>query len=427
MKRRMPLVLFVCINLGAGVRAQGPEPLTGWPYFKEVQAVPGQADVLSFTLDTQALDQSRLDHADLRLYDGGGREIPYALRIRREIEASEAFPAREFNRSMEGDVAQVFYDLGEQPQQHNEAEIDTPGENFRRLVDIEGSSDGAQWSTLVSGAAIFRFASGGRDVEQKAVPYPVSRYRYVRIRVHRDPPVDRAAPQIKVVKIRKSIRQRAEILDFPARIEGREASRSEGRPASAWRLGLGGRIPFEKLFLTSQEASFSRPFRLEVVDDPSSPVLLASGELFRREEPGYPQPTVAFAERFARHLKLTVTDDRNPPLAIITVQAGSAAREILFPESSVSAHPVRLYYGNQKAQAPHYDFAARLAPEATASPPRLSLGPQQPNPIYRPEPRPLSERSPWLIYLVLSLASIALAAILINLARRAKNMAGQQD
>lgn len=85
-----------------------------------------------FVLDLETLDKSRTDHADLRLYDAAGREIPYALRIRREIQTTEAFQAREFDRGTEG--------------------------------------------------VVFRFSSMGRTAEQKGVAYPVSRYRYLRIR-----------------------------------------------------------------------------------------------------------------------------------------------------------------------------------------------------------------------------------------------------
>jgi hypothetical protein len=52
-----------------------------------------------------------------------------------------------------------------------------------------------------------------------------------------------------------------------------------------------------------------------------------------------------------------------------------------------------------------------------ASPQRLALGDEQPNPIFEPEPAPLTERSPWLIYAVLGVASLALFVVLWRLAR----------
>jgi hypothetical protein len=72
--------------------------------------------------------------------------------------------------------------------------------------------------------------------------------------------------------------------------------------------------------------------------------------------------------------------------------------------------------------APRYDLAARLPSDLSPRLPRLTLGPQHENPIYRPEPKPFSERSPWLVYVVLGAASVVLAAILVSLARESRDV-----
>jgi hypothetical protein len=56
-------------------------------------------------------------------------------------------------------------------------------------------------------------------------------------------------------------------------------------------------------------------------------------------------------------------------------------------------------------------------------PNRPILGTERPNPTYRPEPKPFSERSPWLVYIVLIGACAALAAILVNLAKTSARIA----
>lgn len=65
---------------------------------------------------------------------------------------------------------------------------------------------------------------------------------------------------------------------------------------------------------------------------------LASGELTRREDATEGQPAIDFNERFARRLRLTITDDRNPPLSIVSVTAMSATRQVVF-ESAPAAAP----------------------------------------------------------------------------------------
>ena len=154
---------------------------------------------------------------------------------------------------------------------------------------------------------------------------------------------------------------------------------------------------------------FSRPFQLEAVDDPAAPVLLASGELTRREGAAG-QLTVDFPERFAHRLKLTVIDDRNAPLAVFGLTAQGAARQVVFEGALAAPGPLRLYYGNadRGPPAPRYDLAARLPAEMGPVATRLALGPERDNPAYRPRPKPFSERSPWLVYVVLAAAGLVL-------------------
>jgi hypothetical protein len=424
----------ILVAIGAGAlwttlwaqAPRSPERLSAWQSFREaqvprVQAFP--AGLLDFVLDGEMLDRTRADGTDIRLYNGS-REIPYVFRVRREIDTSKAFPAREFNRSTEGGVTQVSYDLGEQPQQHNQVEIEMSGDNFRRLVDVQGSSDGVQWSTLVSGAIAFRFTARGRTVEQKSVEYPVSRYRYLRIRVDHDAQVDRAAPELKAAEIFRSVKVKGEMVSFRGGLEQRDSDRLYGRPASIWRVDFGARIPLEHVVLTMGSGVFSRPYQLDAIDDPASPTLLASGTLYRSEDQPDTQLTIEFPERFARRVKLTVTDDRNTPLPILEFTAQSAAREVVFGAQSAGEGPIRVFYGNRRAMAPRYDLAARLPAELRPAPVRLTLGPERENPIYRPEPRPFSERSPWLVYVVLGAASLALAAILLSLVRASRGDGG---
>lgn len=394
-----------------------PESLSAWPYYKEIQSGGG---LTGFVLDREVLDKAHTNQADLRLYDSAGREIPYALRTRREVDSHSLFTSREFNRAVEGTAALISCDLGTQPQEHNEVTVSTEGNNFRRMAEVEGSPDGAQWFTLASQAILFRFSADGRTVEQNSVSYPVSRYRYIRVRVERDPQVDRTAPEITGLGVLRSIRSKGETVSFEGVLEPREPDPFQGRPASVWRIDLGGRIPLQSLVLGVGQRTFSRPFQLEIVDDPASPEILASGDLTRGEENAAAPLQVDFRERFARRLKLTVTDDRNPPLSLGSATALSAARQVIFQAANGT---VRLYYGNPKAMAPHYDLAARISADASSTWGRLTLGPERENPVYRPELKPFSERSPWLVYLVLTRACAALGAILLNLAKASTRIA----
>ncbi|HZU27181.1 MAG TPA: DUF3999 family protein [Bryobacteraceae bacterium] len=420
-------LVVVCVTLAAAGSAQAPgapEPLTAWRYFKEIQSPRGPV-LVDFLLDAETLDKARPDGADLRLYDSSGREVAYVLRVRRAVESSTDFQPRVFNKAVQGASAEISCDLGEEPQEHNEVDMDSAGSNFRRTAEVEGSADGDHWSTLARDAILFRFSAQDRTVEQKAIVYPVSRFRYLRVRIERDPQADRSAPEIQDIRVRRTMNMRAENASYPAALQSREPDRVDGRPASIWRIDLRARVPLDRLRLATEEIGFSRPFRLQNIDDPADPVEIASGDLARRDDASSPEPVIGFAETFAHHLKLIVTDDRNAPLRITNAGAAGAAREVMFEADAAVAPPLRLYYGNRRALAPHYDMAARMSPDQQRAPVRVMLGAERANPAYQPEAQPLSQRLPWLVYVVLAAATLALVYMLLKILREASEKFGR--
>ena len=164
--------------------------------------------------------------------------------------------------------------------------------------------------------------------------------------------------------------------------------------------------------------SFSRPFQLEVIDDPQNRRLVASGELVRHvNEARKPLVIKLDEEEHARKLRLMVTDYSNATLPITAIVASAPARQVVFDLKEQSNGPLRLFFGNYQADSPHYDFEKEVASRPPGSPARTSVGAYFGNPNYQAPPLPFTERQPWLIYLVLAVSSIALALILLNLAR----------
>lgn len=411
---RLPVSMFLSLLLTtAAVRGQNPESMTSWEWVQNVQSQP--YPLVELWLDQQVLFEAREDLADLRLYDASGREIPYALRTLYEINTSDEFEARLFNRSSVGPLSLASLDLGENPETHNEVRVETAGKNFRRQVRVDGSDDGQTWSVLASNALVFSFASGGRSVEENRVRYTDSRYRYLRIAVGADH--GERAPAISAVVVQRTIEAEGQHQEFPAVGQAREATRDQGRPASRYTLEFGGRIPLNAIQFFANEAEFSRPFRLEKPRSGSRyPELVASGTLRPSEDDG--PVVIRFDETFAHTLTLTIVDDRNPPLGAYSISAQSPVRQLLFDASAIQ-EPLQLYYGNPKAGPPNYDFSATIPSigglESSVS--RVFADPPQVHANYIPPAVPLTERSPWLVYLVLTAACLALFVILRNLVR----------
>ena len=104
-------------------------------------------------------------------------------------------------------------------------------------------------------------------------------------------------------------------------------------------------------------------------------------------------------------------------LSISSIKASAPARQVVFELKEAPAQPLRLFFGNAKASAPHYDFEKELPAKLAKALVYAGVGANTPNPDYKPEPLPFTERLPWLIYVVLAASSLALAMILISLAR----------
>jgi len=239
------------------------------------------------------------------------------------------------------------------------------------------------------------------------------------VRVFADELTDEgAAPRIGNVKVTMSVREKGELATWDVAVPSYELFRNSGAHASSWTIDLGGRVPCSRLSLDVLDRSFSRSFQVVVVDDPENTRLIANGELTRRVgEEAKPLVITFDQEEYARKIRLQITDYNNQTLTIDSIEASAPVRQLFFELKQPAALPLRVFAGNKNAPAPHYDFESELSARLANPTTKVSLGSVVPNPSFVPEPLPLTERVPWLIYLVLGASSVALGWILFNLAR----------
>ncbi len=410
------------VPAGKEVPRAAPDSLTGWEWYTEVRLPkadkpPRWAD---FLLTPGVFDKARPDQADLRLYDASGRTVPYALRVLRARNEQQPVPAREFNRATNPDRSvELRLDLGERPPEHNGVEVQTRGEDFRRRLEVEGSDDAKTWSKLLDKAYLVHFRVDDRTVDVRKAAYPPSRFRYLRLRVFPDRGLPDDAPAVMSAAVLHTVRLPGEDVTAPANLGRREPEPGDGGPGSVWAIDVGGDlVPVERLTFDVADQEFVRPFRLELVDAEGNRQYLASGQWQRTL--GEEKPLeITFREVRARGLRLVVTDFRNQPLDIQSVRYSAPARQVVFEPKPDLAQPLRRYFGNPRAAAPHYDFAETLPSALSPAPERGSLEGVTHNPDYRPPLKPWTERWPWLVYLVLGSAAAVLLGILGALGREA--------
>ena len=99
------LLLFVIMAatvLVFSVSAQ--TSLSLWPYYVEVTPERNENGVFDLVVPLPVMDKARPDLADLRLFDSNKREIPYGIRIRREVDEKREIPARAKVKRLSGHV-----------------------------------------------------------------------------------------------------------------------------------------------------------------------------------------------------------------------------------------------------------------------------------------------------------------------------------
>jgi Protein of unknown function (DUF3999) len=437
--KSLPLALFkVALTLATASAGTPGSPadssgtktdhiLERWAYFQEL-ALPESASALfDFVLTPAVFDKARIDLGDLRLYDAAGREVPYVLRIRTPVFTDQTVTASEFNRAAgPGGAEEVTLDLGADAPEHNAVEVGLSGVNFRRAAHLEGSADNENWKTLVGRKNLVRFQANGRELDDRRITYPPSRFRYLRLRVSRDPEVGGGGADLGTVNVYHRVEVPGEFVTLPTRLGPREPVNAGPGPGSAWIVDLGAdNQPCQKVLANIADLEFARDYKVESAGpvDSEQPFGFVTSGQWRRRAGEAVQPLVAeFSEVTAAQLRLVVTDYRNPPLELKSVDFAAPARQIVFSRDESSQGPLRLYYGNPNAEPPHYDMERNLPAQLEPPPERLAVGLQQKNPEYIPAPLPLTERLPWLIYVVLGAASFVLALIILSLGRTALAM-----
>lgn len=419
-------VIIAALVLVVSVSAQ--TSLSLWPYYVDVVPERAGGQLYDLVVPLPVMDKARADLADLRLFDSANREIPYAIRVRRDVDGQREIATKLFNYGYAGPAtSEVTVDLGEDPGEHNEIDIETNGINFRRQVVIEGSDTGREWRTLSNDGVLFSFSSQNNVAESDKISYPTSRYRYLRVRVSRDPITDRETPQVTSVKVLMTVREKGFLSTWDVPVPSYQLQRNQGAYATVWTLDLGGRAPCDRLSLDIAEDSFSRPFQVEAIDDPQNIRLIANGVLTRHSGEAKKPLVIYFNEEtVARKLRLQITDYSNPNLNLTAIDASAPARQLVYELKSPASGPLRLYFGNENVPAPHYDFENEVARRLSREPLHSRLADVTANREYKPEPKPLTERAPWLIYVVLALSSIALAFVLLSLARTATRLNAQR-
>jgi hypothetical protein len=179
-----------------------------------------------------------------------------------------------------------------------------------------------------------------------------------------------------------------------------------------WRVDSAVALRPSAISFEAARGTFSRPVTIASSDDGTTWDDLGTATIARYAD-GTAHLSFAFSERTTKHIRITIDDGNDIPLAGVRPTLLEQPHTVVF-----AARPGRSYRilsGNPDAQAPSYDLGERLA-HATWTAIDAMPGATAANRSYA-DPRTPFERYPWLLSVVICGIAIVLAFFAIRTIR----------
>jgi len=386
---------------------------------------------------------------DLRLVQGG-HEIPYAITL---SEPGQPDADTAIVRNLTLRKRAVAFDLEMPRRRYTDVILDLDARNFIATATVSGTRDpNYSHQTQLGDFTLFDLAtqhlsrSTTLPLQETDLPY-----LHIELNVSTVPPAAPLTPQTLLRMVRGVTvppSREAQSLYTTALTSGRITQRDRQSFAS---FLLPERIPIERVsfdLAPAYKSNFSRD--VYITDHPRSAPAILAAQRDDTLQQSSPPPTalsrstipatgtsadttgatsetsagnifrvhLAQAGREINQQQLSVpvtlgSNMQSPATVLITVVNGDDAplpltairlemrqRKICFNAQPASQTPITLFYGDPALPAPQYDAAHLFAP--SIDPQAALLGPEQINPVYRnpPDPRPLNERHPKILWII---------------------------
>jgi len=422
-RRLLALLALAAATVAVGQRAARP-------YFSNDRPIQvPQPDRQSYVvIDDAVWQHARADLGDLRIYDAAGQEVPYAITFQGEHTNTRNVDARVFNlaKGARGTefLLEIYPDAGS-VRQYDRVNLKIDAKDFVGKADVEASDDAsaAKWAEVGS-YSIFDFTKEklGCNFELRL---PTLRYRFLRVVLHA--PV--APEQVKGSSVADFQRTAASWVATGTapkiHLSGARNAYDEGTiprlqkvddPRSSTIIWTQPEhAPLERIvFDVGGTNNFRRGF--ELFDGKGH--VIGSGEISRihmqregqvidsqRLEPDLPG---LHSDAYA----LLIYNGDDPPLDIKAVHPQAIERRVYFDPAGHDG--LKLYYGDEKASAPVYDYAKLFQLQPTVA--RANLGADEHNAAYtgRPDERPWTDRHPWVMWAALIVVIVVLGGIALR-------------
>jgi len=279
--------------------------------------------------------------------------------------------------------------------------------NYVAHARVEGQDDshGKQWANL--GTTTLFDLSDERLGHNSTLQIPVSTYKYLRVTVDGFvKPADILGATAGIERAQEAVWR--DLSSEPTQTqEGRDTVLTFAVPKN---------VPVERVMLAIDPAqgNFQREIEMQAGKESTTGVgkisrihMQRNGEKIDVEQTWFTVRATSQAE-----FRAVIHNGDDAPLRIARARLQQYERRVYF--DSDAGAPLVLYYGDDKLNAPVYDYAKLFQSDGSAA--QLPLGPEDANAVYtgRPDDRPWSERHPALLWAAILAAVAILGGIAVR-------------
>ncbi len=342
---------------------------------------------------------------DLRIY-AAGKETPYARRTMWGSRQTEQKTVRLLQPGTLGGKTQFLLDMSG-VYEYDRITLTLKTKNYVAHARVEGQDDshGTQWANL--GTTTLFDLTEERLGHNSTLQLPVSTYKYLRVTV--DGLVKPSDVQGGTAGIERA--QEAVWRDLSS-----EPKQTQEGKDTVLTFAVSDNVPVERVMLAIDPAQGNFQRGIEMQSDKES--MIGAGEITRihmQRNGGkidVDRTWLSLSATTHGELRAVIHNGDDAPLRITRARLQQYERRIYFDCDAGTS--LALYYGDQKLDAPVYDYAKLFQSDVSAV--QVRMGGEEANAGYtgRPDDRPWSERHP----AVLWAAILAAVAILGGIAVR---------
>jgi Protein of unknown function (DUF3999) len=407
-----------------------PRPEATDPQFLRYQRTitpPNSSGQSCATIDPQIFPHAAPSLKDLRLFQDA-HEVPYAITLS-EPQQPDSDTATIRNLGLRG--RNIVFDLEMPNRPYTEIDLNLAGQDFLATATVSGTRDpNYENQTRLGDFTLFDLTTQHLSrntiihLQETSLPY-----------LHVELAISPAAGTTASLATPEALQKMVQGATVPPSREAQSLYTTAAQTSTITQEGrqsiatftLPERIPIERVSFDlspTYKGNFSRD--VHITDHPDSTANPASetlaGTIYRvhltqtsheiRQEQLSVPATLGSNMQSAATVQVAVENGDDTPLPIKAIRLEMRQRKICF--DAADNEPLTLYYGDPALTAPQYDYARLFSSSGTIH--TAQLGPEQSNPAYRarPDARPLTDRHPHLLWIVLLIVICILAIVAIR-------------